>query len=295
MLLDNKRLLLSLAHPDDESFGFGGTVAHYAQQGVDVHLICATNGDVGTIDDKYMQGFDSVAERRLYELSCAAEVLGLTLHTLGYRDSGMAGTPDNEHPRAFVQQEREEVVRRITKIIREVRSQVVLTFDPSGGYLHPDHIFIHEATVAAFKAAADPTRFPEQLEAGLRPYQPQKLYHSTNDLRLIRFFVRVAPLLGIDPTHMGRNKDMNIKAMAERTVGPTHAVVKTAKYRDVTERAWACHASQRFTPDGGVLQWAVRRMLRGDDRYTRMLPPANGSLHERDLFEGVVLDEAAGA
>jgi LmbE family N-acetylglucosaminyl deacetylase len=290
MSLENKRLLFSLAHPDDESFGFAGTLARYSKTGVEAHLICATNGDVGTIDEEYMEGFNSIAERRIYELECAAEVLGLTLHLFDYRDSGMAGTPDNDHPDSLVSQDMEEVVRRVTQVIREVRPHVVATFDPLGGYMHPDHIAIHKATVRAFEATGDETQFPEQLEAGLTPYQPQKLYHSTSDLRLMRLMVRVAPLLGIDPTRVGRNKDMDAKAIAEREVGPSHARIRTRKYRDVSQRAWDCHASQRF-PAAGIVQWAIRRMLRGDDHYTRMYPPVNGAVREHDLFEGVVLEE----
>ncbi len=87
-------MLVSFAHPDDESFGMGGSIAKYAASGVDVALICSTNGDVGTVDEERLQGFDSVAELRLHELHCAAETLGIkVVITFGYRDCGMMGTP----------------------------------------------------------------------------------------------------------------------------------------------------------------------------------------------------------
>ena len=95
--MPNQRILLAvLAHPDDESFGTGGTLALYAQQGAQVYLVCATRGEVGEMDPKHMRGFNSIAERREDELRCAAEKLGLTkVFFLNYRDSGMPGSPDN--------------------------------------------------------------------------------------------------------------------------------------------------------------------------------------------------------
>jgi len=91
-----------LAHPDDETFGMGGTLALYASQGVEVHLVCATRGEVGEMDPKLLEGFASIAERRESELCCAADMLGLkAVHFLDYRDSGMPGSPDNTHPMAL--------------------------------------------------------------------------------------------------------------------------------------------------------------------------------------------------
>ena len=94
-------ILSVLAHPDDESFGMGGTLAHYANRGVSVHLICATRGEVGEVDPEYLENFESIAERRESELRCAANKLGLSgVHFLDYRDSGMPGSEDNQHPRS---------------------------------------------------------------------------------------------------------------------------------------------------------------------------------------------------
>ena len=92
-----------LAHPDDESFGMGGTLALYARKGVEIHLICATRGEAGEMDPDCLEGFDSIAERRESELLCAAEQLGITsVHFLNYRDSGMSGSLANQHPQALV-------------------------------------------------------------------------------------------------------------------------------------------------------------------------------------------------
>jgi N-acetyl-1-D-myo-inositol-2-amino-2-deoxy-alpha-D-glucopyranoside deacetylase len=102
-------LLAVLAHPDDESFGMGGTLALYAARGVEVHLVCATRGEVGEVSPELMKGFSSIAERREAELRCAAGVLGLAgVHFLDYRDSGMPGSEDNTHPQALAAQPLED-------------------------------------------------------------------------------------------------------------------------------------------------------------------------------------------
>ena len=141
----HKRTILSvLAHPDDESFGMGGTLALYAKRGVDVHLVCATRGEVGEVSPEILEGFDSVSALRVNELRCAAGILGLKgVHFLDYRDSGMPGSEDNHHPLAMAAAPLDEVAAKVTHYIRKLRPQVVLTFDPIGGYRHPDHIAIH--------------------------------------------------------------------------------------------------------------------------------------------------------
>ena len=171
-------LLAILAHPDDESFGIGGTLALYAERGVKVHLITATCGEVGTVDPEYLDQHASIAELRVEkELRCAADQLGISdVYVLEYRDSGMPGAPDNEHPQALIQAPIEEVAEKLTHYIRKLRPQVVITHDPIGGYKHPDHIAVHKATVRAFHAAGEVTVFPNELPL----YQPQKLYFSTS-------------------------------------------------------------------------------------------------------------------
>jgi N-acetyl-1-D-myo-inositol-2-amino-2-deoxy-alpha-D-glucopyranoside deacetylase len=101
-MTEKKILLAVLAHPDDESFGMGGTLALYAARGVEVHLVCATRGEVGEVAPELLNRFESIAELRESELRCAAGNLGLAgVHFLGYRDSGMSGSPDNTHLQAW--------------------------------------------------------------------------------------------------------------------------------------------------------------------------------------------------
>ncbi len=169
-----RTLLVVLAHPDDESFGSGGTLARYGAEGVAVHYACATRGECGTVDPALLAAGESGAALRTGELLCAADALGLAgVHFLGHRDSGMPGTPDNRRPHALVQAPPARVTGQIVAIIRALRPQVVLTFPPYGGYGHPDHIRVHETALAAFHAAGNPAQYPEQVAAGLAPERPR--------------------------------------------------------------------------------------------------------------------------
>ncbi|HIQ05902.1 MAG TPA: GlcNAc-PI de-N-acetylase, partial [Anaerolineae bacterium] len=204
-------LLASLAHPDDESFGLGGTLARYSDSGADVWLICATGGEAGVNRLKEARGEENLPHIREDELHCAKQVLKIKgVCRLGYRDSGMLGSPDNQHPNSLMQADEEEVVGQIVEIIRKVRPQVVITFDRQGGYGHPDHVAMHRYTTAAFYAAGDPDRFPKQIEMGLSPYQPMKLYYLTRPRSLMQRLVAAIRAAGRDPTHLGYNRDVDL-------------------------------------------------------------------------------------
>ncbi len=286
------RLLASLAHPDDESFGPGGTLALYADQGTEVHLICATRGEVGTVDPEFLREFEDVAALRQAELDCAAQALGIhKVHMLGYRDSGMPGTRDNSHRHALVTAPLSEVANRLIRIIRKVTPQVVITFDPIGGYFHPDHIRMHEATVEAFHAAGDETRLPD----GPPPYQPQKLYFHTFRRRWLKVAIRLMPLLGMDPTRWGRNDDIDLTALTDHEF-EVHASIDVSGAVEARDMAAACHASQREESD--PRNGPIARILRLSDRretFMRAHPPAHDDLRENDLFEGVLYEPQTSA
>src|SRR5512143_376893 len=103
--LVNRRLLGIFAHPDDEAFGSGAMLARYSHTGVDVHVCTVTDGAAGTYDPQFLKdsGAATLADARRKELACACDALGVTLHTLRYRDSGMEGSPDNKHPDSLYQ------------------------------------------------------------------------------------------------------------------------------------------------------------------------------------------------
>lgn len=281
-----KHILLFVgAHPDDETFGVGGTLAKYVLAGVGVHYACATRGEAGSVDAALLEGYANIGDLRWAELECASSILGLAgLYGLGYRDSGMTGSADNNHPGALAAAPVEEVAERIVKIIRDIKPQVVVTFDPIGGYRHPDHIAIHKATVMAFHAAADPALYPL---AGA-PHRAEKLYFQVMSRKLLRLVVKALPLFGQDPRRYGRNKDIDISALAAVDF-PVHARVQLSKEaRELQEKARACHISQiggmrpRFSLLGLVTKLAGQR-----DSFMRAYPPPIKGRMEHDLFESL--------
>ncbi|MCE1252928.1 MAG: PIG-L family deacetylase [Anaerolineae bacterium] len=279
-----KTILAVLAHPDDETFGMGGTLALYAHQGAKVHLICATRGEAGDVDENYLEGYQSVAERRESELRCAGSLLGLNeIHFLGYRDSGMPGSPDNHNPRALFMAPQRKVAEEVAHYIRQIRPQVVLTFDPIGGYRHPDHIAIQQATVMAFNLAADPL-----FDDGLPPYQAQRLYFHVMPRGFLRFMVKMMPLFGKDPTKFGRNGDIDMKSITDVSF-PTHVRIDYRPVAQIRDDASACHASQGGGfMSRGFVGW-LRRQFSAYEAFMQAFPePANAHI-KKDLFDGVVL------
>ena len=284
-----KRVLLAVyAHPDDE-LSAGGTLAHYARQGVSTHLICATRGEVGEAPPD-RNGFASVAEMRTNELQCAAGILGLeSVNFLGYRDSGMPGSPDNAHPDALINAPVDEVAHKIAAHIRRLKPQVVITFDPIGGYRHPDHIAIHRATVEAFKIAGDSGLVLSEVEGlGIgdwEPYAPQKLYFSTFPRGFMRLAVRVLKLIGRDPRHFGKNGDIDLASLGEVDF-PIHARISISDVLEQKERAAACHLSQ-LASMGGTLARVFQRLFANTEIFMRAVPVEPPAQIERDLFEGI--------
>jgi N-acetyl-1-D-myo-inositol-2-amino-2-deoxy-alpha-D-glucopyranoside deacetylase len=153
------RLLLVHAHPDDESLWTGGTIARYAAAGAHVTVVTCTLGEEGEVIPAFLRLLavdeaDQLGGYRVGELRAACAALGVSDHRyLGgvgrWRDSGMAGTPANDHPRALVRGDRAEQVDALAAILAEVRPQIVVTYGPDGGYGHPDHVAAHRITMAA--------------------------------------------------------------------------------------------------------------------------------------------------
>jgi LmbE family N-acetylglucosaminyl deacetylase len=273
------------AHPDDETFGIGATLALYALRGVKVYCVCSTRGEEGNVDPQLMEGYATIADVRSDELKCAAQVLGLTdIIFLGYRDSGMQGSEQNKHPDALAMASVEAVAGRMIKIIRELKPDVVVTHDAGGDYGHPDHIATHNATVKAFYAAGDPAQYPEASTA----FHPHKLYFGVSPRRFMRLMVKLMPLFGQNPRHFGRNKDIDLT----KTIGVEysfHAVVRPTKQAsEIRVRAAACHVSQGGGQrHRGPLLFRINEMFRRQqDYFMREYPPPTRHL-EKDLFEGL--------
>jgi N-acetyl-1-D-myo-inositol-2-amino-2-deoxy-alpha-D-glucopyranoside deacetylase len=163
------------AHPDDETINNGATMARYVAEGAQVTLLTCTLGEEGEVlvpalEQLAADQADQLGGYRIWELRGAMDALGVTdIRFLGgagrYRDSGMMGTPANEKPRAFWNADLDEAVAHAVAVVREVRPQVVVTYDENGGYGHPDHIQAHRVAMGAVAAAADPAYRPELGEA----------------------------------------------------------------------------------------------------------------------------------
>ncbi|MEW1545097.1 N-acetyl-1-D-myo-inositol-2-amino-2-deoxy-alpha-D-glucopyranoside deacetylase [Streptomyces tsukubensis] len=163
--LSTRRLLLVHAHPDDESITNGATMARYAAGGARVTLVTCTLGEEGEVIPPDLAHLaadrdDSLGEYRIGELSAAMKELGVTDHRfLGgpgrYRDSGMMGLPQNRREGAFWNTPVDDAAPHLVEIIRSVRPQVMVTYDPHGGYGHPDHIQAHRVAMRAAELAAE--------------------------------------------------------------------------------------------------------------------------------------------
>lgn len=279
--MSTKRLLGIFAHPDDEGM-IGGTFLQYAASGVETGLVYATRGEVGEIADPALATPENLGRVREQEMRGAADVLGVhRLWFLEYRDSGMAGTPENEDPRAFVHASAADVVGKLVKIIREFRPQILVTFDETGGYRHPDHIAIYQYTTSAFHAAADEVQYPELGPA----YAPAKLYYSG--------FPRSALLLMSE--WLGEQNDGSIfRNVDPTTLGLPDDQIDTRlnveQWQDEKARSWAMHRTQ-MTPSTLMahIPADIQRKWRSIEYFqlatSRVGPDVVG---ENDLFARVV-------
>ncbi|MEU6999469.1 N-acetyl-1-D-myo-inositol-2-amino-2-deoxy-alpha-D-glucopyranoside deacetylase [Nonomuraea sp. NPDC046570] len=180
--MNDRRLLLVHAHPDDESIGTGATMAKYAAEGAQVTLVTCTLGEEGEVIPEHLAYLaadrdDTLGPYRVGELAAACAALGVEDHRfLGgagrWRDSGMMGVASNHRPGAFWQADPDEAAGQLVEVIREVRPQVLVTYDDNGFYGHPDHIQAHRIAVRAAELAADPA-----FGAG-EPWAVVKLYYT---------------------------------------------------------------------------------------------------------------------
>ena len=279
------RLLACFAHPDDEAFPVGGALAAHAARGVEIRLITATLGEEGEIRQNGAATRETLGSVRRVELARAVRILGLSDHVvLHYRDSGMAGTLPNQHPRAFVNAAAEVVIERLVEEIRRFRPQVVLTFDPDGLYGHPDHIAIHHHATEAFHRAADPTAYPQHLTNGVGPHAAKRLFYSARPRGFRMEWAQTLRSYGIDfplpdpnRAHDGAppesiNLEMDVSAQMELKMGCI------LSHRTQVATDW---------PYDRVPRDAANRIL-GREYYIRAWPPvADGERVSPDFFEGL--------
>jgi N-acetyl-1-D-myo-inositol-2-amino-2-deoxy-alpha-D-glucopyranoside deacetylase len=280
-------LMAVFAHPDDEAFGIGGTMARYgADPEVRVVLVCATRGEAGEISDPKLATPERLGEAREQELRCACSLFGVAaLHFLGYRDSGMAGTPENQDPRALAMADADQAVGRIVALIRRERPHVVVTHDETGGYGHPDHVAVHRHTKAAFAAAGDPACYPEQIAGGLEPHEPAKLYYTAIPRRYFRALIAKLQELGMPVP------DRFLERLDAPWGLPDEACttdVPVSDYWDRKRAAIQCHATQ-LKPDNffSILPLDVARELQACECFQLAVSTVGADEGSHDLFAGL--------
>lgn len=275
------------AHPDDESFGPGGTLARYAAQGAEVHVIIATDGIAGSVEEGFTTSHSTLAQERSIELSDAAVELGVTtIWSLPYRDSGMRGSEGNAHPECLVQQPMDRLVTDLRDYMLRLQPDVVITHDPFGGYGHPDHVCCCEATTAAFFLLNEKGT-GQNGAAGSNGYHPQKLYYTAFDKRWLKVMVQVMKWRGQDPTAVGRNKDINLEEIAGWET-PVHARIDVLPYLPRKEAASRAHVSQYGGGPSFIrsLPGFIRNRFLGNETFTRAYPEPATNV-ELDLLAGV--------
>ena len=281
---DQLCLMTVHAHPDDEASKGAATVARARAEGVRCVLVCCTGGEQGDILNPAMdtpEVRERLAEIRMEELAAAMEVIGYDeLVLLSYRDSGMPGTPANEDPRCFARADHDEAVGRLVAAIRRHRPHVLVTYgDDQRGYPHPDHLRVHEISVAAFEAAGDPEAFPDAGE----PWQPLKLYYTVwSKARLMAAHERFLAL-GLESPYEAEwlerpDQDDRITT-----------TVDISEFVDVRPQALLAHRSQ-VDPESRLwfgLPPEEARTVHPYDDYVLARSLVDGDAVEDDLFSGV--------
>lgn len=275
-------LLAFHAHPDDESSKGAGTVARYATAGVRCVLVTATGGEAGDIlnpamDHPEVQADLAAVRRR--ELARATEILGYhRVEMLGFRDSGMPGSEHNGHGDAFVNQPMAAVLEPLVRIIRDEQPEVMLGYDTSKWYPHPDHLLVHELSLAAFDAAADGNRFPE---AG-RPWQVSKLYAPTFTRERIEMLHTAMVERGLESPFTER-----LLSRGGERQAPT-AQIDVSDFVSTARGALRAHATQ-VDPEGfwfHIPEEVVRQVYPHED-FVLLASRVEVTPPEDDLFAGI--------
>ena len=261
-------------------------MAKYAAEGVRVSLICATDGGAGDILNPRMDkpGIkDRMVELRKAELETACDLLGVSqIYWLGYRDSGMPKSEANEHPDNFWNADPDEAVGKIVQVIRKEKPQVILSYDESRGYEHPDHVRVHEWGLQAFKDAGDPTKFPDKGD----PWVPKKLYtFATFTKRRMQLLHEAAQKEGIESPYAGWLENWDSMGFDDPEVTTQ---VDVGEYIELRSKALLAHATQ-IDPDSfwfAIPDDLGRRVYPWED-YTLVSSAAETAIPESDLFAGL--------
>lgn len=271
--LSHLTVLAAFAHPDDEGFGSGGTLAMLVSRGTQVTLVCATNGDVGEISDPRLATPENLAQVRQDELRQAMRVTGVKdVRFLNYRDSGMAGTQDNNHPNSLHQAAKAQVVGQLVAVIHEIRPNVVITHDPFGGYGHPDHQAVCRHATSAFSLAGDAGAFSAQA------WSPGLLYYICFPRSNFRRMWQEMLDHGITPPFASMDIDSLGTPDEEVTT-----IIEVSGFVDTKIESLNCHQTQ-MDPNGPFSQMPPEKMREYMSTEYFMLAGRQGSQKDQDIL-----------
>jgi LmbE family N-acetylglucosaminyl deacetylase len=276
----DRAILGCYAHPDDEQ-GMTGTMLHYGARGVRTGLACATRGEMGEVSDPALATSETIGSVREAELRRACEIGGIQqLWFLDYHDSGMAGTDGNRDPRAFINADEREAVGKLVAIIREFKPTIMTTFEPSGGYGHPDHLAIHRWATLAYHAAGDAAQYPDLGAA----WQPARLYYSAIPRSALR---RMLDMAGRDnPNSPFRGLDVEKFGVADEDL--TH-VLDVSEFVEKKIESVLSHATQ-YTMSSPMFAMPkpVLHAMRSKESYLLAAGvPLPADYDRGDLFAGL--------
>ncbi|MEA2687369.1 MAG: hypothetical protein QOE93_2564 [Actinomycetota bacterium] len=259
-------LVVFHAHPDDEAIATGGTMAKAAAAGHRVVLVVATKGERGEVEEGYLEPGEALGQRRVEETHAAAAVLGASrVEFLGYVDSGMVGTPENDDPASFWQAGVDEAAGRLAAILREEDADVLTAYDENGVYGHPDHIQVYRVGVRAAELAGTP-----------------KVYLNTVDKDLIRRSMADAAASGVELPEGLDPADFDLGVASERIT----TRVDVVEYLDLKRKAMGSHASQISEASFFLaMDPEMFKIAFGTEWYILVGAPA-GTV-ETDVFDGL--------
>lgn len=251
------------AHPDDEVFSTGVTLAKYSAAGYNTVLVTCTDGAAGDIfipnmtEEEKQATFAQMKEIREQELAEALRVLGVKQHHyLGYRDSGMMGTPDNENPAAFHRAVFHEAVGRLVKLVRQYQPQILISYDPFGGYGHPDHLQAQRITAIAFGVANEPRLYRgNEGEEDFEPWQPTKLYQTGRPRSVMRRMGEEMRKLGIKGMWDDPNYDLTPRGTPDELITTR---IDGRDFVEVKQAAFRAHRTQ-VAPDSFIFSTALEQ------------------------------------
>jgi N-acetyl-1-D-myo-inositol-2-amino-2-deoxy-alpha-D-glucopyranoside deacetylase len=309
----DRRLLLVHAHPDDESINNGATMARYAAEGVQVTLVTCTLGEEGEVIPAELAhlappltsdvpqpgapapqppaadgGITPLARHRMGELADAMRELGVTDHRLlggpgRYRDSGMMGLSTNSRPGSFWQAPLDEAALHLVRVVREVRPQVIVTYDPDGGYGHPDHIKAHRVAMRAAELSAEEGFAPEAGE----PHRPARVYWNCVPRSVVEEGFARLRAQSPSPYEVFAEPE-DVPGLLDEGV-PPDVVVDGSAYAEAKAAAMSAHATQITVHEGGfALSNGLGQPLISTEYYRLARPAGERSGGTAtDLFDGV--------